>query len=95
MLKELHLWLDRDGHTDEDIAETVVQTILHRNHSMDGIVHTVIPHYLSFDYAKKLFVHYQGRVHEITLGVCEGTDKYIRKEHNIEKLLFAGHFDWF
>lgn len=61
-----------------------------------NVLHTTLTHFLSFSYGKRLFVHTPDRkVHEITLGECEGTDKDIRVAHNIEKLLIAGEFDWF
>lgn len=59
------------------------------------IVHTTQTHFLNWVYAKKLFVHCYGKVHEITLGNCEGTNREIKAGHNIEKMLLSGEFSWF
>jgi len=59
------------------------------------VVNTTQPAFLQFKYAKRLFVRVKGEEHEITLGKCEGTDKEIRKVHNIEKMLLNGAFDYF
>ena len=51
--------------------------------------------FLSFKYAKRLFVLHNSRIHEITLGKCEGTKREIKVGHNLKNLLLAGEFDWF
>lgn len=94
MIKELRLWLDytpkmKVYHPYYTVADT------ERAFCSCQIVHTTIPHFLSFDYAEKLFVHIKEEAHEIKIGKTEGIDKEIRKAHNLEKLLFAGAFDWF
>lgn len=58
-------------------------------------VHTTQTSFLNFKYAKRLFVTTGNKLHEITLGKCEGTDKEVREAHNIEKMLLNGAFDWF
>lgn len=59
------------------------------------VVHTTIPHFLSWRLNRRLFVHVNGEIHEITLEECEGTERLIREGHNIEHLLIAGEFSWF
>lgn len=62
----------------------------------DGLrdIYTTVPHFLNFKYAKRLFVHVDNDIHEITIGKCDGTTREISESTNIEKLLYAGEFDW-
>lgn len=62
----------------------------------DGLrdIYTTVPHFLNFKYAKRLFVHVDNDIHEITIGKCDGTTREISESTNIEKLLNAGEFDW-
>lgn len=62
----------------------------------DGLrdIYTTVTHFLNFKYAKRLFVHIDNDIHEITIGKCEGTTREINESTNIEKLLYAGEFDW-
>jgi len=107
MLKEIHLHLDpEDDHIRRDyiIYQTFAETkriieAAEDDYTLNHIVHTTQPHFLSFDYLPaRLFVHFYNNnreeIHEITLGSCEGTDKELRKAHNLEKMLLAGSFDW-
>lgn len=93
--QELHLWLDFTELSKENynISITTIDTLRHFKDG-DRIIHTVIPHFLQWIYGEKLFVHCNGECHEITLGKCEGTEKEIREVHNLERILFAGGFDW-
>lgn len=59
------------------------------------VVHTTIPHFLSWRLNRRLFVHVDGQIHEIKLGDCEGTERIISEGHNIERLLISGEFSWF
>lgn len=61
----------------------------------ENVLHTTQLHFLSFNYAERLFVSIDGVNHEITLGECDGTSREIKKGHNLERLLIAGEFDWF
>lgn len=78
---------------EDDIYFTYEETYSELNQGRREI-YTTVPHFLSFKYAKKLFVHINSEVYEITIGKCCGTTREIKKTHNIEKLLFAGEFDW-
>lgn len=62
--------------------------------SKTPIIHTTQPHFCQFRYGR-IFVHYNGTVHEIAKGKCEGTNREIKEGHNIEKMLLSGEFDWF
>lgn len=89
------VWLDLDI---EPERYSIQSTYLGTKRAVESgrrIVHTTQTHFLQFKYAKKLRVVINGTRHEITLGKCEGTDRLIRKTHNIEKLLLAGEFDWY
>lgn len=94
MVKELHLWMKINPSLKHNILEITIpgtETALQER----DIVYTTIPYYLNFDYAERLFVHVDDEVHEIKIGKTEGTDKEIRKAHNLEKMLMAGAFDWY
>lgn len=92
--KQLHLWLEEPRHHIENDYISTQKAI----NDGKSYIETLQPHFLSFQYGYRLFVHIDVDDvdgHEITLGNCMGIDKSIRESHNIEKMLFAGVFDWF
>ena len=97
MKKELHIWLDKvgfDKYEDEVyLCRTFRETVIMLE-SKTPIIHTTQPHFCQFRYGR-IFVHYNGTVHEIAKCKCEGTNCEIKEGHNIEKMLLSGEFDWF
>ena len=66
--------------------------------ALNGQIHTTILRFLSFRYAKRLFVHVLGVPHEITPEMCakakvENNPRVT--SHTIENLLMSGSFEWF
>ena len=96
MVKELHLKLELEKNCFAvlGLCTTYKETEDAISQNKD-VVCTTQTHFLSFKYAERLFVHVNGEKHEITLGNCEGTTREIKISHNLERLLFAGEFDWF
>ena len=99
MKGELHIWLEEPEYCIECFKDYIstANAIFWDTHQ-EKIIHTTQPTFLHFRYGYRLFVHrHQEDVegHEITLGECKGTAREIREGHNIEKMLFAGEFDWF
>lgn len=95
-VKELHLYLDlKDLAKTEYACDTYRETQKRFESTLNGIVRTTIPFFLSFEFADRLFVHCNGDIHELTIGECEGTNRYIKESHNLQKMLFAGEFSWF
>ena len=96
-VEELHLLLDSNVIKENDNRPASRNYHDTKERIMNGqkVIYTTIPQFLCFQYAKRLFVHVNNEIHEITLGSCDGTDKEIRSAHNLEKILFAGGFDWF
>lgn len=95
---ELHIYMDADSvmaHTDPD--PIILDYITSKNAALSdqNIVRTIQVALCSWDYNRRIFIHWKNECHEITLGECEGTDKEIRKAHNIMNLLLRGAFDWF
>ena len=94
-IKELHIVLDSESVLccDNVVYSTYCGTEIAL--LTDEIVFTTQTAFLSFRWAERLFVHRKACVHEITIGDCEGTTRFIREGHNLEKMLISGEFDWF
>lgn len=98
MDREIHIWLDRIGWGEYDndsyLCKTIAETEVMLECKKTKIVHTTQPHYCQFRYGK-IFVHIGGKMYEITIGDCDGTNREIREGHNLEQMLFSGEFSWF
>lgn len=90
MRKELHLHLDDY----EGCICTYIDT-LNAVRRGDKCIHTTITSFLSFEYSDRIFVHFDGESHEITIGECDGTKRIITKSHKLWNLLMAGEFEWY
>lgn len=96
-MEEIHIWLDligREDYESEYICKTYEETLIMLKDDTQNIVHTTLTRFCQFGYGK-LFVHTNGKVHEITKGECIGTGKKIKVTNNIENMLLAGKFDWY
>jgi hypothetical protein len=96
--RELHLLMDsKSVEKYENCGNTVHKTYIETKNAVDSqtpLIFTTLTHFLSWNYATRLFVHINGEEHELTIGDCEGTTREIRAGHNLEKLLISGEFDW-
>ena len=96
--RELHFLMDsKSVEKYENCGNTVHKTYIETKNAVDSqtpLIFTTLTHFLSWNYATRLFVHINGEEHELTIGDCEGTTREIRAGHNLEKLLISGEFDW-
>lgn len=90
-MNEIHIWLNNPP---KNCITTYCETRLAIQKNK-AVINTTQTHFCSFDAGRKIFVHFNDKIHEIQIGNCEGTDKELRFCHNVEKLLLAGAFDWF
>lgn len=90
--KETHIWLDMP--TVEKFYNNYLDTLEAIDRG-ERIINTTQTHFCRWSFGRKLFVHVNGEIHELTIGKCEGTDKNIREGHNMEKLLLGHHFSWY
>ena len=101
MKKELHIYMDGNSFEKYGIVTDIIpthETYVEADKAARGespVVRTTQVACCSFDYGRRVFIHYKGETHEITIGKCEGTDKEIRKSHNIMRMLLTGAFDWY
>ena len=96
MNKEIHFYMDASYPFYADqVCMTYDDTCssIERGHE---IIHTTSLVNLSFDLfdlGYRIFVHRRDKSLECKLGSMNGTDKEIRRPHNILKMLIAGVFD--
>jgi hypothetical protein len=93
-MKEIHFYLDNFSHLDH-IFYTYDSTEEAIKQGRDRINTTSLANItfdlLDIDY--RIFVHRNGRVLECKLGSMDGTEKEIRKAHNLLKLIMGHVFD--
>ena len=96
MNKEIHFYMDASY---PFYADQVCMNYDDTRSSIERgyeVIHTTSLVNLSFDLLDlgyRIFVHRRGRLLECKLGSMDGTDKEIRRPHNILKMLIAGVFD--
>lgn len=92
MLKEYHLVIDNSkckyltDYVYTNIYDTYNSVVLNE------VVYSTQPHFLSFSFAKRLFIHINNKIYEVKLGKNTITDRIIKKHTNIENLLYGGEF---
>lgn len=95
--KEFHVWLDtlKIPSIEEEVYISYEGTKLALEYK-ENVINTTQASFLKTsildDY--RLFVHKDGKQIEITLGDCQGTDRYIKAGHNLEKLVLGGEFSF-
>ena len=94
-MKEIHFYLDINYMHIKDCYHAYDETDDAINNN-EKIIHTTSIANISFDlldFEYRIFVHRNGRVLECKLGSMDGTEKEIRKAHNILKLIMGHVFD--
>ena len=94
MLKEYHLVIDRSDckYLTSHIYTNIYDTALAIALGEEEIIYSTQPHFLSFSFAKRLFIHINNKIYEVKLGKNTITDRIIKKTTNIENLLYGGEF---
>lgn len=96
MIREMHVWLDLESSDDNVVDLHITYAgVCKALKEQKPVIHTTLITFAQLWFANQLFVHYKGQCHEITLGLCDGSSRYIRRGHNVAKLLAAGDFEWF
>lgn len=92
-MKEFHVYLDN---CEQIILKSYKETKLALENKLP-IIRTYQTNFICSDVISKgyrLFIHSKIDAFEITIGNCDRTDKYIREEHNLEKLVLSGLFNF-
>lgn len=100
-MKEIHFWKDDHGMDDElynEALKTHNATISAIENNWDAI-HTYAISALDFPYLLdseyNIYLRENGKSFQIKEGIVEGTDKEIRKGHDIRKIWIGGGFERF
>lgn len=98
-MKEIHFYLDKsycdNPHAICELVETYDETETQIDSKKEEI-HTTSIANISFDLLDlgyRIFVHRNGQILECKLGSMDGTEKEIRKAHNLLKLIMGHVFD--
>lgn len=93
--KELHIVLNDVEYLNGYFVYSGYFHTLEAIKSNEDVIYTSELLFCSFEWNRRIFVHYNGEIHEITLGKCEGTNRELKQSHVLYKLLLNGEFDWF
>lgn len=95
-MKEIHFYLDYTYKLPIDKITVTYDRTKNQIRKGEDIIHTTSIANISFDLLDlgyRIFVHKNDKVLECKLGNMDGTDKEIRRPHNILKMIMAGVFD--